>query len=67
MQVDKDRVFVSWTQEWELERYIENYLRSRRLSIAAQQFVRDMIATYPGNPPFTKSDLDFYLDANVGR
>jgi hypothetical protein len=67
MAATHDRVFVNWTEQWELERYIENYVRSRRLSPAAREFVRDRIATYPGSPPITKSDLDFYLDANVGR
>jgi hypothetical protein len=62
-------IFVTWTQRWEMEQYIEHYLRIRGL--AGRQDVRARIhsalAAYPGNAPYTKSDLDFYLDANLGR
>ncbi len=62
-------IFVTWTQRWETEQYIEHYLRIRGL--AGQHDVRARIqavlACYPGKPPYTKSDLDFYLDANVFR
>ncbi len=58
MSADNDRIFVSWTQEWDLERYIEKYLSSRRLSSAARQFVYDHIATYSGNRPFTGRSTD---------
>jgi hypothetical protein len=62
-------IFVTWTQRWEMDQYIEHYLRIRGL--AGQQGVRARIqavlACYPGKAPYTKSDLDFYLDANLNR
>jgi hypothetical protein len=64
-----DRVYVSWTEQWDLQRYVEHYARSR--SHAPGHEVRlailRYIEHYPGDPPFTKSSLDYFLDANFGR
>jgi hypothetical protein len=64
-----DRIFVTWTQQWEVDEYIEYYLRKRRLASvdSARAAVWACIARYPGGTPHTKSDLDFYLDANLGH
>jgi hypothetical protein len=62
-------VFVTWTQRWEMEQYVEHYLGIRGLagSPEARARIRAALARYPGNAPYTKSDLDFYLDANWRR
>ncbi|MGZ5597559.1 MAG: hypothetical protein ACXWG3_13015 [Usitatibacter sp.] len=62
-------VFVTWTQRWETEQYIEHYLRIRGLAgrPGIRERVDSVLAVYPGNAPYTKSDLDFYLDANLRR
>jgi hypothetical protein len=62
-------IFVTWTQRWETERYVEHYLRIRGLagSPEARARIRAALACYPGNAPYTKSDLDFYLDATWRR
>ena len=62
-------IFVSWTQRWEMDQYVEHYLRIRGLAGRqdARARVQSALAVYPGNAPYTKSDLDFYLDSNVGR
>ena len=64
-----DKVYVSWTELWDVNRYVEHYLRTRRCSP-----VRDLrpqvlkcIERYPGAAPFTKSSLDYFLDANFPR
>jgi hypothetical protein len=64
-----ERVFVTWTQEWDLETYVAHYVRTRRLAqpLEALERVRRCIAAYPGRAPYTKSDLDFFLDANLAR
>lgn len=67
MGATTDRIFVSWTEQWALDEYIDNYVRSRRLPPGAHEMVRELIAGYPAKPPFTKSDLDFFLDANPRR
>lgn len=63
------RVFVSWEEDCALPTYIERYLKTRR--IVATPAVRERVATlldsYKGQRPCTKADLDYYLDANLGR
>ena len=62
-----ERIHVSWTQHWELALYVEHYLQTRnyRLTAEACAAIREFIATYPGKPPCTKADMDYYLDANA--
>jgi hypothetical protein len=64
-----DRVFVSWTQHWDLEEYVEHYLRARRLSSSTdmRRKVFECMTAYTGRAPYTRSDLDLFLDANIGR
>ena len=61
-----DRVYVSWTEHWDVNRYVEDYLRTRRRppSRDARAQILKHIEQYPGEPPFTKSSLDYFLDAN---
>ena len=60
---------MSWTESWEVGRYAANYLSERgagsdrRLHAA----VIRLIFRYPGEPPYTKANMDYYLDANFGR
>jgi hypothetical protein len=66
---DIDRVFISWTRQLSLDEYVDSYLRSRRLAIDGDMRfkVLDCMTAYTGRSPFTKSDLDLFLDANIGR
>ena len=61
-----DRVYVSWTEQWDVSRYVEDYLRTRRRlpDHDARAQILKYIEQYPGEPPFTKSSLDYFLDAN---
>ncbi|MGZ5081707.1 MAG: hypothetical protein ACXWBT_19350 [Usitatibacter sp.] len=61
------RIHVSWTQQWDIAQYVEHYLQTRnyQLTEEACAAIREFIATYPGKPPCTKADMDFYLDANA--
>jgi hypothetical protein len=61
-----DRVYVSWTEHWDVSRYVEDYLRTRRRppDPQARAQILKYIDQYPGEPPFTKSSLDYFLDAN---
>jgi hypothetical protein len=67
--VSIDKVYVSWTECWDLNRYVESYLRARVPAPHrdARVQVLQCIRQYPGDPPFTKSSLDYFLDANFGR
>jgi hypothetical protein len=67
--MNTDKVYVSWTELWDLHRYVEHYLRSRGGVAGRQERIQvlECIEQYPGEPPFTKSNLDYFLDANFGR
>ena len=64
-----ERIFVSWTQQWDLATYIDHFLRTRRIPVTDQSRERvwRCLAAYHGQMPHTKSDLDYFLDANLDR
>ena len=64
-----DRIFVTWTQQWSIDDYVENYLLTRRLGKgeSARAAVLACLHRYTGRTPLCKSDLDFFLDANLAR
>ena len=63
----RDRVFVSYDEEWDLERYIDHYLSSRKYEITpqARKGMRALIDDCPVSGVLRKSDLDYWLDAKV--
>jgi hypothetical protein len=64
-----DIVCVTWREQWELDRYLEHYARTRRQSerVLDRAALLECLARYPGTAPFRKSDLDYFLDANLSR
>ena len=62
-----DRIYISWTEQWDLPRYVDNYLRERKLAVNAELrgAVIRRIAKFPGEGTLKKSDMDYYLDANA--
>ena len=64
---DRERVFVSWNEEWDLERYIDYYLETRKFDATAEarKSLRALIDKCPASGMLKKSDLDFWLDAKV--
>jgi hypothetical protein len=64
--VSIDRIYISWTESWDLDRYVEHYLRERahEPDEEARAALLGLIALYPGAPPFTKANMDYFLDAN---
>lgn len=62
-----ERVHFSWTKQGDVDAYIDDYLRRRRQPVqgSARAAVTKCIARYVGRAPFTRADLDFYLDANL--
>jgi hypothetical protein len=61
------RIYISWTEQWDLPRYVDHYLKERRLAVnaALRAAVSRRIARYPGAGTLKKADLDYYLDANA--
>lgn len=66
-EVNRDRVYISWTDFWPLEKYVLYYLRSRRLATDddARATVLRQIAKYPGHAVYRKLEMDFYLDSSL--
>ena len=59
-----DRIYVSMTEEYEVEYYIDHYLQTRKYAVSNEN--RDLITkkleAYPGKAPFKRDDLNAYLD-----
>ena len=67
--VPRNRIYVTWSETWEVSRYIEDYLMTRQLRIddAARAHIHHCIARYPWRGPLRKPDIDHYLDTTVSR
>jgi hypothetical protein len=65
--VDRDRIYVSWNEQWELSRYVEAYLKERglRTDSAARERVRKSIELCPAHGSLRKADVDYWLDCHV--
>jgi hypothetical protein len=67
--ISRDQVYVSWSETMPISRYIEEWLKSRRLRTddAARAHVHHSIMRYPWTGPLRKADVDFYLDSSVNK
>jgi hypothetical protein len=65
--VSTDRIYVSWDERWDVPRYVDNYLRERRLRLDNELRARicDSIGRYPYKGVLKKDDLDYYLDTQT--
>jgi hypothetical protein len=63
----RNRIYVSWNEEWDLLTYVQQYLKERGLrdDAAARLKVRECIDRYTAPGPLKKADVDFYLDRNI--
>lgn len=63
-----DRVFVSMTESWEVEYFIDHYLktRGRDISNKNRDLVADKLENAPGRAPFKRDDLNNWLDKEYG-
>lgn len=64
-----DRIYVSMTETYEVEYYIDHYLATRGFEISNKN--RDIIASAleqcPGRAPFKRADLDTFLDGKFKK
>jgi len=65
--VDRDHIYVSWNEQWELPRYVEAYLKDRglRTDFDARERVRKAINQCPAHGALRKADVDYWLDCHV--
>ena len=63
-----ERIYVSWTEQWEMARYVDHYLTARNYVVndESRAAIRMLIAHFKPRP-LKKGDLDFFLDANVHK
>jgi hypothetical protein len=62
-----ESIYVSWTEQWDVPRYVDHYLRERKLAVNAELrgAVSRRIAKFPSLGVRKKCDLDYYLDSNA--
>jgi hypothetical protein len=67
--IPRDRIYVSWNEQWDIERYVGDYLVTRKLrsDAEARARVRKSIEEFNGAGALRKADMDYYLDANVRK
>jgi hypothetical protein len=65
--VDRDRIYVSWNEQWDIMRYAAHYLQERglRTDPVARERVLNVIAQCPVEGSLRKADIDYYLDCQV--
>ena len=61
------RIYVSWHEQWTLQRYVDHYLTERNIALTDEmrRAVVRRVGQFPGKGALKKSDMDFYLDANA--
>ncbi len=63
-----DRVFVSLTESWEVEYFIDHYLKTRGkdVSDSNRDLIADKLEGVPGRAPHKRDDLNAWLDEQYG-
>ena len=63
------RIYVSWHEQWTLQRYVDHYLQERGLALSAElrAAVKRRIDKFPGKGALKKADMDYYLDAHASE
>jgi hypothetical protein len=63
----KDRIYISWSEQWDIKRYAADYLAQRGLRTdgAAQERILKVIEECPLEGSLRKADIDYYLDCRV--
>ncbi len=64
-----DRIYVSMTEEYEVEYFIDQYLKTRgyAMSNSARDVIAGELEKHPGKAPFKRDELNDYLDKRVTK
>lgn len=64
-----DRIYVSMTEEWEVEYFIDKYLEDGgyKISNKNRNTIADTLEKYQGKAPFKRDDLKTYLDGHFKK
>jgi hypothetical protein len=66
-EATRDRIYVSWNEQWDIRRYAEHYLQERKLVVddASRALILKHIGLCPAEGTLRKADVDYYLDVNA--
>lgn len=64
-----DRIYVSMTEEYEVEYFIDQYLKTRgyAMSNTARDVISGELEKYPGKAPFKRDELNDFLDKRITK
>lgn len=64
-----DRVFVSRTESYEVNYFIDDYLKSRGYAMTdeSRKNIGSWMMMYAGRAPVTRDDLNAFIDKQLGR
>ncbi|NGY06624.1 hypothetical protein [Solimonas terrae] len=64
-----DRMYVSDTEYYEVEYYIDHYLESKGFAInnANRDVVAREMESFPGRAPHKRADMDKFLDGRIKK
>jgi hypothetical protein len=62
-----DRIYVSRTETYEVDYFVDDYLRTRSYAVndESRRAMHGWLDAYPGRAPILRTDLEKWLDANV--
>ncbi|QGW22873.1 hypothetical protein GOM96_18355 [Stutzerimonas degradans] len=62
-----DRIYVSMTEQWEVEYFVDTYLRYRKAELTDDNrgIILAAMEKYDGKAPVKREELIAYLDRNV--
>ncbi|NHW01965.1 hypothetical protein [Stutzerimonas degradans] len=62
-----DRIYVSMTEQWEVEYFVDTYLRYRKAELTDDNrgILLAAMEKYDGKAPVKREELIAYLDRNV--
>ncbi|SDT42261.1 hypothetical protein SAMN04490182_4571 [Pseudomonas cedrina] len=64
-----DRIYVSETEKWEVEYFIDHYLKTRnyKQNEENRSLVAHKLEDAPGKAPHKRDDLNAWLDKQYGK
>ncbi|WP_176509429.1 MULTISPECIES: hypothetical protein [Pseudomonas] len=64
-----DRIYVSMSEEWEVEYFIDQYLKTRnyKQNDENRSIVAHKLEHAPGSAPHKRDDLNAWLDKQYGK
>lgn len=59
-----DRIYVSMTESYEVEYFIDHYLEKNKFDVsnANRNIIANALETYPGKAPYKRDDLTTFLN-----